>query len=233
MPLTFSPTRKPSGLYWKVVTVPSGAGDRHQLVQVVVGVGGRAAGIGDGGQVAVGVVGVGGRADLGDLVVGVAGVAGRRAVVDDLRAVAGRVVDVGDGCAAGQRHLRQLAGGVVAVGGDVAAGVGHARHFVQHVVGVGERGIDRGSAGVVDLAGQVAGRVVGVGRVGAVAVELLLQLAEVVVRVLDDQVARAVGQLGQPAQGVVAVVDRVAALIDALGALALGVVGEVSDRPLG
>ncbi len=48
--------------------------------------------------------------------------------------------------------------------------------------------------GVVDLAGQVAVRVVGVGRVGAVAVELFRQLAEVVVGVLDDQVARAVGQ---------------------------------------
>ena len=97
MPLTLAPTRKPSGLYWKVVTVPSGCGDRNQLVQIVVGVRGRAAGIGDGVQVAVGVVGVGGRADLGDLVVGVAGVAGRRAAVDDLGAVAGRVVDVDDG----------------------------------------------------------------------------------------------------------------------------------------
>ena len=87
--------------------------------------------------------------------------------------------------------------------------------------------------GVVDLAGQVAGRVVGVGRVGAVAVELLLQLAEVVVGVLDDQVARAVGQLGQPAERIVAVVDRVAALIDALGALALGVVGEVERLAVG
>ena len=74
--------------------------------------------------------------------------------------------------------------------------------------------------GVVHLAGQVAVGVVSVGRVGAVAVVLLVQLAEAVVGVLDDQVARAVGQFGEPAQGVVAVVDRVAALVHALGALA-------------
>ena len=47
-------------------------------------------------------------------------------------------------------------------------------------------------------------------------------LAEVVVGVLDDRIVRAVGQFGQPAQGVVSVVDREAVLVDALGALALG-----------
>ena len=47
------------------------------------------------------------------------------------------------------------------------------------------------------------------------------------------EVARAVGQLGQPAEGVVGVVDREAVLIDALGALALGVVGEVEELAVG
>ena len=60
--------------------------------------------------------------------------------------------------------------------------------------------------GVVDLAGQVAVGVVGVGRVGAVAVELFVELAEAVVGVLDDQCPSR-RSVGQPAQRVVAVVD--------------------------
>ena len=95
--------------------------------------------------------------------------------------------------------------------------------FVEHVVGVREGGVDRGVArsGVIDLVGQVAGRVVGVGRISAIAVELVCKLAEVVVRVLNDPVARTVGQFRQPAEAIVAVFDGEAALIDALGALAL------------
>ncbi len=178
-------------------------------------------------QVAVSVIGVIGRkaADRarGVFIDVIRGVGGRHTVYGLADAIAGRVVDVLNRLVRQEGRIGrdeygadQLAVSIVGIGpGAVLRGI--AEHVAQGVVRVI----------VVRIEGRVIGRqirnrqhfaigVVTVRGAGPVAVVLLDQVAGRVIRVLNDQVSGAVGELLQPAQGVVLVVDRVAGLVDHL-----------------
>ena len=191
-------------------------------------------------QVAVIIVVVGHAADLLVLVEIIRDIVGRRAVVPCLDTIAGGVVGVAEvlvreGEVGREKHgVGELAGRVVLVGPLSIEGR-HAGAAAQVVIGVIELGIDAAVGRVIHQVQEPARGVVAVGREGAIAQVLLGEAAGVIVVVLGDQAAGAVGEPAQPARRVVRVVLGEAVLVRELRAPAAVVVGvlEESARRIG
>ncbi len=117
------------------------------------------------------------------------------------------VVGVSDQLAGGKLGRRELAVGVISVGCR-ASQRGHAGGQAQGIVSVDEARIDSSIWGkVAEIADQPVGGV-GIGRIGAIAVDLSDESPRQIVGVRDDEVAVAVGDFAELARGRVSVVLR-------------------------
>ena len=196
-----------------------------ELIQRVVGV--SRGSIED--EIAVAIVLLSDPADARVLVHRVDGVIRRRAVDDRADAIADQIVAVGQiligdvRIGRGEDRPGQLAAGVVGIA-PRAIGGRLRDHLVERIVSRVEFAIDGAAGSMIDDVQQIAVGIVAIGGECAVGVVLLGQIPDCVVTVSRNWLVRPVEQFPGAAGRVVDVIERVAALIDALGELAERVV---------